>query len=141
MDKMKRSGKFAWGSDGEKNLFEIASRKKYRYPYKGWITTEDLWDLSLDKLDEIYKDLLRKFEESKGESLVSEKKDGDPDLANKIAIIRHIADTRMQEAKDNEAQALAYQKRQKILSILAEKQDDDLRNKSTEELRKMLEEM
>ena len=31
----------------ETNVFEIATRKKYRFPFKGMITVEDLWDLSL----------------------------------------------------------------------------------------------
>lgn len=32
------------------NLFEIASREKYRFPYKGLISVEDLWDLTLPGL-------------------------------------------------------------------------------------------
>ena len=31
-------------------LFEIATRKKYRFPYKGLISVEDLWDLSMREL-------------------------------------------------------------------------------------------
>ena len=27
------------------NLFEIATRKEYRFPYKGIINIEDVWDL------------------------------------------------------------------------------------------------
>ena len=30
----------------EGNIFEIAAKEKYRYPYRGQITTEDLWDLT-----------------------------------------------------------------------------------------------
>lgn len=38
------------------NMFEIATKNKYRYPFnKGLITTEDLWNLSLKDLDNIFK--------------------------------------------------------------------------------------
>ena len=39
------------------NKFEIAIRNKYRFPYKGMITIEDLWDLSVTQLDGIFKTL------------------------------------------------------------------------------------
>lgn len=126
----------------EKNLFEVATRQKYRFSTKkGVVGVEDLWDLPLDYLDDIYKTLSKEFDESKSGSLLTESAEGNAELHNKMEIIRHIVNTRMQEAKDNEEKAFAYQKRQKILYILAEKQDDDLRGKSIEELRAMLDEM
>ena len=42
-------------------LFEIATRNKYRFPFKGWISTEDLWDLSVQNLDGIFKTLNKEF--------------------------------------------------------------------------------
>ena len=39
------------------NLFEVAVREKYRFPYNGMISTEDLWDLSVNALDSIFKTL------------------------------------------------------------------------------------
>ena len=45
-------------------MFEVAVRNKFRYPYKGVIATEDLWDLSVQQLDDIFKTL--KSQEKKG---------------------------------------------------------------------------
>lgn len=39
------------------NVFERAAMNKYRFPYKGQISVEDLWDLSLPGLDSVFKHL------------------------------------------------------------------------------------
>ena len=39
------------------NMFEIAARNKFRFPFKGMISTEDLWDLSVENLDNVFKTL------------------------------------------------------------------------------------
>ena len=36
-------------------LFVMATRGKYRFPFKGQISVEDLWDLSVKNLDSIFK--------------------------------------------------------------------------------------
>ena len=48
------------------NLIESATRSKMRFPFKGMISVEDLWDLSLTNLDSVFKTLnaeVKKFEE------------------------------------------------------------------------------
>ena len=32
------------------NMFEVATRNKFRFPFKGLISVEDLWELSVDNL-------------------------------------------------------------------------------------------
>lgn len=38
-------------------LFETATRNKMRFPFRGMISVEDLWDLSLTNLDSVFKTL------------------------------------------------------------------------------------
>ena len=40
-----------------KNMFEVATREKMRFPFKGMISVEDLWDLSVQNLDKVFKTL------------------------------------------------------------------------------------
>lgn len=122
------------------NIFEVATRKKYRYPYKGMITTEDLWDLPLTALDSIYKTLNKQAKQSQEESLLNTSATNET-LENQIAIIKYIVATKQQEQVDRLKEKERAEQKQKIMEILADKQDETLKGKSVEELQKMLEEM
>ena len=46
------------------NVFMLATKGKVRFAMNGMIGVEDLWDLSLTKLDALYKKYSAEFEES-----------------------------------------------------------------------------
>ena len=119
-------------------MFEVAVRNKFRYPYKGVIATEDLWDLPVQQLDGIFKTLKSQEKKAKEESLLDNRTPEDEILTAKIEIIKYIVNTKLEEAKQAERAKEAHDQKQKILGILAEKQDEDLRNKTPEELIAML---
>ena len=118
-------------------IFETAVRNKYRFDYRGVITTEDLWDLDVKELDYIYKGLMSTKKESETESLLTEKKQNTA-IDNKIEIVKYIFTVKVDEAKAAELKAENAAKKQKILAILARKQDAELENKSAEELEKLI---
>ena len=122
------------------NLFEIASREKYRFPYRGMISVEDLWDLSPAALDGVYKTLNKTISAQAEGSLMAER-EADETTANMVEIVRHIFNVKKEEAKARRAAAENAEKRRHILDILARKQDEALNSKSEEELLKMLDEM
>ena len=68
-------------------LFESATRNKIRFDYRGSISVEDLWDLSVEELDIIYKNLMTKKKASETESLLTEKKTSRA-LETKIEIVK-----------------------------------------------------
>ena len=123
------------------NIFEVASRMKIRFAYRGMITVEDLWDLSVQELDRIFQKLNKALKESKEESLLSPQAKEDSELNVQVAIVRHIVEVKLAEAAIALAAVERKAKKEKILSILADKQDDSLRNMSSEDLTKMLEDL
>lgn len=121
--------------------FEIASRKHYRYPYNGMISTEDLWDLNMAQLDSIFKKLKAQSRQAQEESLLTTKTQEDVDTENKIDIIRYIVEYKQNLQKEAEMAMERKQQRARIEEILYERENADLRNKTPEELRAMLDEL
>lgn len=122
-------------------IFEQATRKKFRFPFKGVCTVEDLWDLKLTDLDSIFKALNAQVKQSKEESLLAVKSEEDTVLENKIAIVRYIVSVKQAEAVERLAARDRKVQAEKIKALLAKKDDEALESKSTDELKKMLEEL
>ncbi len=122
-------------------LFEIATKKKYRFPYKGIITVEDLWDLNVTALDQIFKNLNKRLKEMGEESLLKTKSTEETDIENMVEIVKHIVVVKEQEKTNRLAQKERDAKKQRIMSIISDKEDKALTELSTEELRKMLDEL
>jgi hypothetical protein len=119
-------------------MFGKATKLKLRFNFKGTLTVEDLWDLKLNELDTIYKDLNQQKKLQETESLL--KNNLTNDIVNlQIEIIKYIVERKQAEQLARQTQIEKRQQKQKILEILSRKQDDDLQNKSTEDLLKMLE--
>lgn len=123
------------------SLFEVAAREKYRFPYKGMISTEDLWDLSVNALDSIFKTLNKERKNADEESLLDVKDNVDTTLENKIAIIKYVVNVKQAEAAEKLLEREKKQQKQKIMNLIAKKQDETLENMSQEELLKKLSEL
>ena len=122
-------------------MFELAVRNKFRFPFKGSISTEDLWDLSVEDLDSIFKNLNLQIKKSNEESLLGGKTKEDEILDLKIKIIKYIVSVKLAEKEAKIKAKENKEKKQKILAILAAKQEKDLESKSIEELTAMLNEL
>lgn len=122
-------------------LFIKATREKMRFPYKGQATVEDLWDLSMTELDKIYKELSTLKKAAQEDSLLDTKSEEDEELAAQIEIVKYIFTVKQEEKKAAETAKERKEQKQKIMAILASKQDEALHGKSIEELEKMLDEL
>ena len=121
----------------EKNLFEIAARRKYRFPYRGQVSAEDLWDISVTGLDGIFK-TLNSAVKAKAEESLLDKSSEDEDLENKIDIIRYIVSVKLTEKKERESAAAKKELKQKLLEIKARREDAALESLTPEELEREL---
>lgn len=123
------------------NLFEGAARAKYRFPFKGSITTEDLWDLSLQDLDRIFKTMNAEVKQTQEESLLKVKDEHSEILERKIEIVKHIVSVKQVEEEAVKDAANRKAQKQRIMEIIAKKEDDALANMSLDDLKKMVDGM
>ena len=126
-------------------LFEMAAQFKFRYPYKGMITTEDLFDLTPTALDQVYKNLNKELKAIDNDSLIASRAADEGvaanELKNKIEIVKYIFHQKQMAADMARMAAENAERKRHILDILAQKQDASLHNMSEEDLRKMLADM
>lgn len=126
-------------------MFEMATQFKFRYPYKGSITTEDLWDLDVNQLDIVYRHLSKELKALDGDSLIATKSADEGvkanDLKNKIEIVKYIFNAKQQAAEFARMAVEKSAKKQHILDILAKKQENALESMSEDDLKKMLDEL
>ena len=123
------------------NIFEVASKRKFRYPYKGMITTEDLWDLSLSQLDVVYKALNKEVRVVQEDSLMCKMDTVEAEVLDKIEIVKYIFHAKELEAMAREEAAKNAARKQLLLGALARKQESAIENMSEEDLRKALAEL
>lgn len=119
------------------NLFEIASKEKFRYPFKGLVTTEDLWDLRAEDLDMIYKNLNAQKKRVNEESLLSADTPEDKTLARKIEVVKYVFSMKQAQAEAAIRARVAADKRRKIDELIAAKQDAKMAEMSIEDLEKL----
>lgn len=127
------------------NLFEIATRKKYRFAsLKGELSTEQLWDLPLTSksgfdLDSIAKSINKELKAQAEESFVETSTNPRRgELEAKLEILKHIIGVKQAEIAAANKRAANAQERQKLESLLARKNDQELEGLSKEEIEKKL---
>jgi len=123
------------------NMFEFAARNKLRFPFRGIVATEDLFDLSLTSLDSIFKTLNCESKKVKEESLLTVQSKEDETLTVMIEIVKYIVSTKLAEENARLQAKEKREKKQKIMEIMASKQDVELAAKSIDELKMMLDEL
>lgn len=134
------------------NLFVAAARQKLRFESsKGALTVEDLWDIPLTgagrgallNLDDIARGLHRQLKEFDGDvSFVRPvARSVSHELQLKFDVVKFVIDTKVDERDVAQAAAEKAEKKQKILAIIAQKQDQALAGASVEDLQRMLGEL
>jgi hypothetical protein len=129
-------------------MFEAATRNKYRFPSTvGALTVEDLWDLPLinkrgASLDDVAKTIYKELKDSEDQvSFVRKESAASSELSTKLDIVKYVIDVKMAE-QDARVQAKERkEKKEKIMSIIAQKEDEQLKEANLDDLKKMMEEL
>ena len=130
------------------NIFEQATRNQTRFTsIKGLLTVEDLWQLPLQSktgfdLDSVAKEANRQLKEVTEESFVSTTTNPSKAVNElRLEVVKHIIAVKMAENEAKRTAADKVAKREKILGILASKEEDALKGMTREELLKQLNEL
>jgi hypothetical protein len=123
-------------------MFEKASRLKVRFDStQGLLTVEDLWDVPVTQLNTIAKGLNKKLVEAREEDFLEEESAEDEILKLRFDIVLYVLKTKQAGIKAIRDQTKKKEQKEKILGIIAKKQDDSLENMSEDELKKLLAEL
>ena len=122
------------------NIFEEASRRKFRFPYNGSITVEDLFDLNKAQINKVYQTLSVQVK-SKESTLLSVTTAEDKDILNKIEIVKYVFNEKVEKENRMLRDKETSIKKQRIMEVMSKKQDESLENTSMEDLQKMLDEI
>ena len=127
------------------NLFEYATRNKLRFPSpRGEITLEQLWDVPLRSRDDFNLDTIAKaankaWKEVSEESFVeTEKTPAHTKREMTLEVVKYVIETKLAEEAAEKKRAENKLEKEKLLKILAEKQDGKLSELSEKELQKRI---
>lgn len=124
------------------SLFEKATKQKLRFQTsKGNLSVEDLWDLSLESLDIIAVNVDKQLETSGAKSFIGKKSTKNADLSLSLEILKHVIEVKLEEKEAKTNRAAKSAKIAEIKALLAEKQGEAMKGKSSAELMKELEEL
>jgi hypothetical protein len=136
------------------DIFEQATRKALRFgTAMGQLMVEDLWRLPLSleesrrriprsgvlsvNLNDIAIDLHGRIQASTV-SFVDPEKPAEPDLQLRFDIVKHIIDVRIAERDAAKEATAKAERKQKLLAVLARKQDAALEEMSEAQIRELI---
>lgn len=119
--------------------FKLASQQKLRFQTnKGLLSVEQLWDLSLEDLDALAVSLETEHKESGKKSFLVKTSAKDKTAKLRFDVVLDVLNTKVEAEQAALAERERKAKNEKIIGIIADKQDESLKGKSIEQLRAML---
>ncbi|WP_051382444.1 hypothetical protein [Bradyrhizobium sp. Tv2a-2] len=123
------------------DMFEKAARIKLRFDTgKGMLAVEDLFDLPLasktgkTNLDDLARSLYKQLKSGEDISFVEADKASDPTVQLRFDIVKFVIDTKLEENRQASKERDRAEQKQKIMALIADKQDEALKGKSLEDL-------
>lgn len=130
------------------NLFEYATRSKLRFTsVKGELSAEQLWDVPLRStdgfnLDAIARTANKVFKDATEESFVATAKTpAHTRLEMALEVVKRVIEVKLEDEAVAKKRSENRAEKEKLLKILAEKQDGKLSELSERELKKRISEL
>jgi hypothetical protein len=121
--------------------FKQASKLKLRFlTSKGMLSVEQLWDLSQNDLSNSIKAVKKVLKKNDDDELsfLEDSKVVDTENQLKFDILKDVYLTKKKELDDARDALQIKERNQKILSLIAEKQDESLKSLSIDELKALI---
>ena len=119
--------------------YKQASQQKLRFQTnKGSLSTEQLWDLSLEDLDALAVSLETEHKQSGKKSFLVKTSAKDKTAKLRFDVALDVLNTKVDEANAFAEAQEVKQHNEKIITLIAEKQDESLKGKSIKQLEAML---
>jgi hypothetical protein len=127
------------------NMFEYATRNKLRFQStRGELTVEQLWDVPLRSRDDLNLDAVAKstskaLKEISEESFVETAKTAEHSRREMaLEVVKYVIDSKLADEEAVKRRADNRLEKEKLLAILAEKQDGKLSELTEKELRRRI---
>lgn len=119
--------------------FKLASQQKLRFQTnRGLLSSEQLWDLSLEELDTLAVSLEIEHKQSAKKSFLVKTSIKDKTAKLRFDLVLDVLNTVVAE-QEAAAEALEIKEHnKKIITLIAEKQDESLKGKSIKQLEALL---
>lgn len=119
--------------------FKLASQQKLRFQTnKGSLSTEQLWDLSLEDLDALAVSLETEHKQSGKKSFLVKTSVKDKTSKLRFDVVLDVLSTKVEEMQAATEAHEIKEHNKKIIGLIAEKQDESLKGKSIKQLEAML---
>jgi hypothetical protein len=120
-------------------MYKEASKQKLRIATdRGSLSVEQLWDLKATELDGIAVSLDAQYKTSKGKSFIVKKTIKDKIIKLKFDVVLDILTTKLEENETLLNAKGVREHNEKIMTIIAKKQDESLEGLSIKDLEKQL---
>lgn len=126
------------------SVFEKAIRQKFRFPsIRGLLTTEDLWDLPLTSkngfdLNSVAQAVNAEVKATGEESFVGDSTPASAVAVLKLDVVKSVIATKIAERDAEVTRKEKRQKRDRLLELLANKEDDALQELTPDQIKEQL---
>lgn len=122
--------------------FEKASKLKLRFSTnRGELSIEDLWDLSLESLDNIAKSINKQLKFESEESFIGKKSNINSVLELKMEILKHVINVKISEKEAKSQRAIKSAKLAQLKELANNKANEKFSDMSEEEINKMIDDL